>query len=621
MQVTQNVSERICFNVTVKSAVWAQAHMRGREEIMCGIIGAALKRGNAAAEVYCGLKRLEYRGYDSSGLSVLENGKITTVKRGGKVEAIEGDVAKLHGSVAIGHTRWATHGAATDNNAHPHTSGRFSLVHNGIIENFAELKAELMKEGARFNSDTDSEVIVKLIEKNYKGDLLSAVSLSVKLLKGSFALAILCEGFNGLIAVKYNSPAVVGFSQNGTYLCSDVPALPAEVTSVCIPDDGDIAVICCDFARFYDFSLKRVNRVRRKISLKSTTADKGGYEHYMLKEINEESRTVRDTADSFLRSADLKRLAAFVRSADKIIITGCGTAYNAGLIGKRYFEESGAKFVFTEIASELRSFPPKVTQSSLVFAVSQSGETADTLEAARSLSGAGAKIVAVTNCGYSALCGIADAVVPVCAGAEICVAATKSYSGQLADLYLLSRLGDDILTARDGLINICREISEAAAINVEEVAALCAESSAVFFLGRGIDYAVAVEASLKLKEISYIFSDGYPAGELKHGTLALIDEKTLSIFIITDPALAEKCENAVEQVISRKGKAAVFTTLPQVAEKLKDRVMVCLLPQCETRFSPFITSAALQKVAYRTALILGRDPDKPRNLAKSVTVE
>lgn len=588
---------------------------------MCGIIGAALKRGNAAAEVYDGLKRLEYRGYDSSGLSVLGHGKIATVKRGGKVEAIEKDAANLCGTVAIGHTRWATHGPATDNNAHPHTAGKFALVHNGIIENFDELKSELIKGGATFSSDTDSEVIVKLIEKNYKGDLLSAVSSSVKLLKGSFALAILCEDFNGFIAVKYNSPAVVGFSSDGVYLCSDVPALPSDVTSVCLPEDGDIAVICSDFARFYDFNLKRVNRVRKKVSLKSATADKGGFAHYMLKEINEESRTVRDTADSFIRSADLKKLAALMRSADKIIITGCGTAYNAGLIGKRYFEESGARHVTAEIASELRSFPPKVTPSSVVFAVSQSGETADTLEAARILSDGGANIVAITNCGFSAITGVAHTVVPVCAGAEICVAATKSYSGQIADLYLLSAIGGDLLTARDDLVKLCPAIDKAVNTDVDEIAALCAESSAVFFLGRGIDYAVAVEASLKLKEISYIFSDGYPAGELKHGTLALIDEKTLSIFLITDPALSEKCENAVEQVISRRGKAAVFTTLPQVAKKLYGRVKVCLLPQCDKRFSPFITSAALQKVAYRTALIIGRDPDKPRNLAKSVTVE
>ena len=588
---------------------------------MCGIIGAAIKRGNAAAEVYEGLKRLEYRGYDSSGLSVLNNGKIATVKRGGKVEAIEGGVSALSGSVAIGHTRWATHGPANDINAHPHLAGRFSLVHNGIIENFSEIKEYLIKEGVEFLSDTDSEVIVKLIEKNYNGDLLAAVSKSVMSLKGSFALAILCEGFEGFVAVKYNSPAVVGFSENGIYLCSDVPALPAEVTSVCVPEDGDIAVITSDFARFYDFSLKRVNRVRRKISLKKISADRGGYAHYMQKEINEESRTVKDTAESFLRSADLKKLTTLIRSADKIVITGCGTAYNAGLIGKRYFEESGAKHVTCEIASELRSFPPKVTPQTVVLAVSQSGETADTLEAARILKNGGAKIVAITNCGYSAITGIAHTVVPVCAGAEICVAATKSYSGQLAALYLLSRLGGDVLTAQSGLLKICADIEKTCNTDIDEVAAICADSSAVFFLGRGVDYPVAVEASLKLKEISYIFSAGYPAGELKHGTLALIDEKTLSIFIITDPALEEKCENAVEQVISRRGKAAVFTTLPQVAKKLESRVKVCLLSEVKTELSPFITSAALQLVAYKTAVILGRDPDKPRNLAKSVTVE
>ncbi len=595
---------------------------------MCGIIGVALSRGNAAAEAFAGLQRLEYRGYDSAGLSVLCGGKITTVKRGGRVSGLEEDAATLSGSVAIGHTRWATHGAPSDVNAHPHTAGAFSVVHNGIIENYRELKEELTAQGAEFLSETDSEIIVRLIDGYFrtgesKGNPLKAVAAAVRRLKGAYALGVLCEGMEGIIAVKYKSPAVIGFSPDGAILCSDIPALPPSVTSVCVPEDGDIAYITALSLSVYNGDLRAVNRVRRPISLGQFAGGKGDYSHFMIKEIDENDRTVRETCESFFRNVDVKRLAEFVRTADRIILTGCGTAYNAGLAATRFFGEKSGVYCHAEIASELRYAPVHVTPSTLVIAVSQSGETADTVEAAISLKEAGARVVAVTNCGYSAITRIAQLVVPVCAGAEVCVAATKSYLGQLAALYLIAKLTGDVFSAREELLSVCSGVRSVIADGdrADGIAERCARSSAVFFLGRGADYAVAVEGALKLKEVSYIFSDGYPAGELKHGTLALIDGRTLSVCVICDGALAEKSENAVSQVTSRGGGAAVVTCISEVAERLKDEAQVWLLPECPAHLSPFLSAVALQLIAYKTAVILERDPDKPRNLAKSVTVE
>ncbi|MDE7086687.1 MAG: glutamine--fructose-6-phosphate transaminase (isomerizing) [Clostridia bacterium] len=590
---------------------------------MCGIYGVVKKRGNAAEDTYAGLQRLEYRGYDSAGLSVLSGGQIFTVKRAGRVQNIQSGAAELSGSVAIGHTRWATHGQPTDANAHPHATSKFSVVHNGIIENFRELKEELVARNIAFLSDTDSEVIVKLIDLYYKGDPVKAVAAAVGRLQGSFALGILCADFDGVIAVKYKSPVVIGFGEDEVTLCSDVPALPQNTSAICVPQDGDIVVMQSHGVRFLDADLNIVERIRRPVFLGQFAQGKGEYDHFMIKEINESERTVIQTCEGFFRYVDINKLTALVRRADRIIITGCGTAYNAGLLAKRYFNERCGVYCQAEIASELRYSKLSVTPATLVLAVSQSGETADTVEAVLALKDAGATVVAVTNCGYSAITRVAHITVPVCAGAEVCVAATKSYLGQLAALYLIASLTGDVSAARENLLQTAAKISgviEETAC-AEKIANACANSSAVFFLGRGIDYAVAVEASLKLKEISYIFSDGYPAGELKHGTLALIDENTLSVFVICEESLAEKCKNAASQVASRKGKVAVITSLPEVAEELKDSADVWLIPECPPVASPFLSAVALQLIAYRTAVILHRDPDKPRNLAKSVTVE
>lgn len=590
---------------------------------MCGIIGIISQKKNAVKEVYEGLSRLEYRGYDSAGLSVLSGGKITTVKAGGRVSALEEGIKTLSGTAAIGHTRWATHGEPSDRNAHPHVSGGFSLVHNGIIENYAALKEELAEEGAEFLSDTDSEVIVKLIDRYFRGDPLEAVRAAVERLKGSYALAVMCEGREEIIAVKYKSPAVIGFWRGGVCVCSDVPALPGYVTSIAVPEDGDIVSLRTDSAVFYNARLQPVNRVRRHICAGQYAAGLGEWRHYMIKEIHETARTLTDTCEGFFRAVDCKKLGEYLRSADRIIICGCGTAYNSGLVAKEYFNAVCGAFCQVEIASELRYSQVRAIKNTLVLAVSQSGETADTVEAAAKLKADGARVVAVTNCGYSAITRIAHLVVPVCAGAEVCVAATKSYIGQLAALRLIASLSGDTLSVKEQLLKVADSVEGVfkGGENAEKIAALCAEASAVFFLGRGIDYAVAVEASLKLKEITYKFSDGYPAGELKHGTLALIDENTLSVLVICDERIAAKCENAASQIISRKGKVAVITCLDDVAERLKASAEVWKIPQASSNFSPFLSAVALQLIAYKTAVKLGRDPDKPRNLAKSVTVE
>ncbi len=587
---------------------------------MCGIAGVALVNGRASSEVYKALKRLEYRGYDSAGVAVKGEDGIAVVKKSGRVDSLGAYIGDLRGNTAIGHTRWATHGVPSDVNAHPHVCGKFAVVHNGMIENYRELKAELTSRGVKFLSETDSEVVAALIDSLYDGDALAAVAGAVKRLKGSFALAVLHADSDGIIAVKYKSPVVVGFAEDGVYISSDIPALPGCVKEICLPEDGDVIRVTAKGADFYDCDLNPVRRAKKVATICDNCCTKGAYPHYMIKEINEAERTVRATAEAFCGNVDRQCIARWLGEADRIIITGCGTAFNAALVGKGYLEERWRAFCSAHIASELRYALPAVTPSTLVLVVTQSGETADVVEAATELKCKGARVVAITNCGYSAITRVAHRVVPVCAGAEISVAATKSYIGQIVALYLLSRLPSE--AAAEEIAGVCADFdavlrSEKAA----EIASVCADSSAVFFLGRGRDYAVAREASLKLKEVSYIFSDGYPAGELKHGTLALIDENTLSVFFICDKAVAEKCENAVEQVVSRNGRAAVITTIPAVADSVKGRAAVWLLPECPEHLSPLISAVALQLIAYNAAVLLKRDPDKPRNLAKSVTVE
>ena len=589
---------------------------------MCGII-AYSGRSAAAEKLYRGLKRLEYRGYDSAGISTLSEGCIFTAKHGGRVERLRADLGALSGCTGIGHTRWATHGRATDANAHPHLCGRFSIVHNGIIRNCEQLKKELKGLGRTFFSQTDSEVIAHLLDMYYCGDMLQAMSHAVARLKGLWAVAALCADFNGFIVARRSSPVVLGEGDDGFYAASDVHAIVGCAHSCCVLEDGDIAVVTPEGMRVYDSLLNPVARAFEPVPAECAGGDMEGCPHYMLKEIRQNAAAITDTCDGFFRCEGADGLFKKLARADKIVLTGCGTAYIAALTGARLVGSAYACPVSAHIAGEYCSDPPRLTARSVCIAVTQSGETADTLAASSIARGCGAYLIAVTNCPRSAVTRLADFVVPVCAGPEVCVAATKSYIGQLACFHLLAA-GECAMRRAGQLQSVAAKVKKLAfdGAYARVIASLCASSRAVFFLGRGGDVDVAVEGSLKLKEVSYIFSAGYPAGELKHGTLALVDESVLSIVLMCDQCLVSKCESAVEQILSRGGKVAVITTLPSAYASVSPRVQAAwLLPQTCAHLSHFISSTALQLVAYHTALLVGRDPDKPRNLAKSVTVE
>ncbi len=588
---------------------------------MCGIIGY-IGGGDAVKTVYGGLKRLEYRGYDSAGAAFLTDGKIRVYKKQGRVEKLYPLLDGVRSRIGIGHTRWATHGVPSDTNAHPHRAGGIAVVHNGIIENYAALKAELISDGAKFVSDTDSEVIAHLLLKNYNGDLTEALFKTVKLLKGSYALMAICEYEEKIAVARYKSPLILGYGNGENFCASDEPALYGLSEKITVLEDGDLAEITAKSVKIFDKNFKRAERETEPNLAVSASLGLDGCPHYMLKELRETPLSVEATARAFKGVKD--KLVSALSGVKRFVFTGCGTAYHAALCGKRYIESFARIPAECETAGEFRYKNPVLGEDTAVIAVSQSGETADTVEAAGLARSLGAKVVAITNSHRSQLTRLADVVVPVAAGPEICVAATKSYTGQIAALYLLAAA-----VAGEKFYNDCAEklsltpaliSATLESLDMRSLAHLCASSSGVYFLGRDLDYAVALEGSLKLKEISYVPGEGYPAGELKHGTLALIDVNTTSVVIITDNVLAEKSENAIEQVLSRGGKVAVITNVNGVRERFSDLPTV-VLPECDKYLSPLLAAVAVQLLAYKAAAVLGREIDKPRNLAKSVTVE
>lgn len=589
---------------------------------MCGIIGY-VGGGDAAEIILGGLKRLEYRGYDSAGAAFISDGKLQIMKKQGRVEKLAPLVKGVVAQIGIGHTRWATHGVPSDINAHPHRAGGIAVVHNGIIENYAELKAELISGGAKFLSDTDSEVVAHLLLKNYNGDLVFALRETVKVLKGSYALMAICEGENRIAVARHKSPLIIGYGSDGNFCASDEPALAGLCNTITILEDGDIAEITSDGVKIFDKFFNAVPRLKEPNLAVSASLGLDGCPHYMLKELRETPLSVEATARAFAGVKD--NLRKELDGIERIILTGCGTAYHAALIGKRYIECFARIPAECETAGEFRYKNPVINDKTAVVAVSQSGETADTVEAARLALSLGAKVIAVTNSHRSELTRLATVVVPVAAGPEICVAATKSYTGQIAALYLSAAVlaGESVyLECAQKLEKIpdllTRTLED---LDMRSLAHICASSSGVYFLGRDLDYAVALEGSLKLKEISYVPGEGYPSGELKHGTLALIDVNTTSVVIITDEGLAGKSENAVEQVLSRGGKVAVITNIAEVEERFSGKLPVTPLPKCDKFLSPLLSAVAVQMLAYKAAAVLGREIDKPRNLAKSVTVE
>ena len=588
---------------------------------MCGIVGYAGK-GRAAPVLMEGLRRLEYRGYDSAGIAVLGE-TLAVVKRKGRVEALAAEAEKLSGRLGIAHTRWATHGEPSERNAHPHRYGGVAVVHNGIIENASVLRAECEARGEVFSSETDSEVIAHLIAAVYRGDLLQAVREAVRRLEGSYAIAVLAEGERAIVAARRKSPLLVGRGE-GSVLASDLPAIAPLVSEVYSLKEGGFALLTEDNVRLFDEELREWEEKPIEFGKVEEDGGKGGYPHYMRKEIAEDPAAIANSIVDLTADSRFFDLNIVLCQTYYIQIVACGTAYHSGVAAKYAIEALSRVPVEVDIASEYRYRDPIVPKGTLVIAVSQSGETADTLAAAALAKERGAKVLALTNVPYSSLTALADLVLLTHAGRETAVAATKSFCAQLASLYSLAAALAALKGRSAPSLAPFPALCEDALSRSEKVKdwarALCQKKS-VYFIGRGADYAAAIEGSLKLKEVSYLASEGYPAGELKHGTLALVGEDAPVFALLSDERLAEKTMNAVYEVRSRGARVFLITTLPSCAEGVLPEEDVLLLPACEAVYSPLCTAVPLQLLAYETAVLLGHDPDKPRNLAKSVTVE
>lgn len=609
---------------------------------MCGIVGY-VGDGKAAAFLLAGLSRLEYRGYDSSGIAVYDGKTICVEKSVGRLAELK---AKLEGrtpsgSLGIGHTRWATHGRPSDVNAHPHTdcAGDFAVVHNGIIENFLSLKESLLEKGHVFKSETDTEVLAHLLEEVYEGDFEAAVREVLRRVEGSYALVFLSRRDpDRLICSKQDNPLVIGLGQGENFIASDIPAIIDRTRQTYILADGEIAVVKKDTVTVTNRAGERMDKKVFEVSWNAEAAEKGGYEHFMLKEIHEQPKAVRATLSSRLakdnRAVVLEELQwdqAFLHDIHRVFIVACGTAYHAGLVGKYYIEKMARIPVECDIASEFRYRSPIVDEHTLTIVISQSGETIDTLAALKEAKRLGAKTLAVTNVVGSSIAREADQVVYTWAGPEIAVASTKAYTTQLIVMLLLglymAGIKASLSAARiEALIRAVRRIPEEISATLEDVepiktfARQYGFNEDVFFIGRSLDYDVALEGSLKLKEISYIHAEAYAAGELKHGTLALIVDGVPVIALATQKSVYEKTLSNIKEVKARDavviGIAAADDT---ELEKYADHVIK--VPETDEMLIPLLTVVPLQLLAYYAALTRGCDVDKPRNLAKSVTVE
>lgn len=610
---------------------------------MCGIMGYIGYR-QAESILTNGLKKLEYRGYDSAGIAVCDGEKIAVCKSKGRIDVLLEQVKQvdLQGCVGIGHTRWATHGRPSDENSHPHLdeSGMFSIVHNGIIENYLEIKQELVEKGVAFTSETDTEVIVHLLSTLYDGDIVSTVQQAAKKIRGAYALGVMTEHEpDKLIAIRFASPLIIGVGKGENFIGSDIPAVLEHTRDVYILDDGDLAILTKDSVTLLNIHTSEPqNRELVQIDWDKEQAEKEGYQHYMLKEIYEQPRALRNTMAGQI-DEEKKRVTfphlqltpKAIKEIDKIFIVACGTAYHAGLIG-RYVIQSLTKIpVDVDVASEFRYQRPLITEKTLTIVISQSGETADTLAAMREAKRLGSKVLAITNVVGSSIAREADDVITTIAGPEIAVASTKAYTSQLIAFYLFGIfLAQKKQTLdeheRIALIEALKQVPDQAekVLAYANDIALFAESikneKSVFFIGRGIDYTVALEGSLKLKEISYIHSEAYAAGELKHGTLALIEEDTQVIALSTQADLYEKMVSNITEVKAR-GAKVLGITLDKNIELHRSVDEVCFIPTTHPMFTPILSVIPLQLISYYTSLALGNDVDRPRNLAKSVTVE
>ena len=608
---------------------------------MCGIVGY-IGIHEAAPILLEGLGKLEYRGYDSAGLAVYDGEKINVIKTKGKIKNLRAlchDGADLKGTVGIGHTRWATHGAPSYVNSHPHMNSgeNISVVHNGIIENYMALKKRLERKGYTFQSETDTEVVAQLMDYYFDGDILSTVAKVLTRVEGSYALGILCtDNPDEIIAAKKDSPLIVGLSDEGNFIASDIPAVLKYTRKVYILEDGEIVRLTKDGVSIYNMELEPVEKEVTEILWDVSAAEKGGYEHFMMKEIHEQPKAVRDTINPRIKDGEivieeLHMTPQQLRQIQRIFIVACGSAYHAGVTGKYVIEQLSRIPVEVDLASEFRYRNPILDEHCLVIIISQSGETADTLAAMREAKKHGVRTLAVVNVVGSSIAREADDVLYTWAGPEIAVATTKGYTSQVAALYLLGMYFgrvrntlDDAQYAR--MLQELKELPEKIEALLEKkediqyLANRYIGLKNVFFLGRGIDYATALEASLKLKEISYVHSEAYAAGELKHGPIALIEEGTLVVGIVTQEALYGKIVSNLVEVKSR-GAFVLAVTNEDNTDIEKTADFVFYVPKVYPMFTGLVATIPLQLFAYYVAVAKGYDVDQPRNLAKSVTVE
>ena len=606
---------------------------------MCGIVGYTGSQ-NAAPVLLEGLKKLEYRGYDSAGLAVIQGNTIQISKVTGRIANLcekTQDGRLTPGTTGIGHTRWATHGAPTDTNAHPHASndGRFAVVHNGIIENYVELRRELTEKGYHFESETDTEVIVHLVEMYYRGDFKQAVMKASNRLQGSYALGIVCSDEpDRIFVVREASPLILGVGIGENYCASDVTAMVAYTRNAIYLEDGEFAELTPDTIRVFDCTGREISKPVSRITWDIQAAEKGGYDHFMLKEIMEQPRAAKATLAPRIQNGEIVLEGfdpALMKDVHKILITACGSAYYAGCAGKYTIEKLCRIPVQVELASELRYADPLVDEHTLLIVLSQSGETADTIAAMKECRRRGAKVLAIVNVVGSTIAKLADVTLYTWAGPEIAVATTKGYTTQLLVLYLFAlSAAKELKTVEDGeyrrLLNalkaLPKQIQQVLDMNpgIPKLAKKYHETPSMFFIGRNTDYAVALEGALKMKEISYIHAESYAAGELKHGTIALIHEGQPVIALCCNGAVVEKTMSNIVEVKARGAEVlAVANRENQKIVSLADDMI--FIPKVDPLLCAVVEIIPLQLLAYHVAKENGCDIDKPKNLAKSVTVE
>ncbi|NLM63522.1 MAG: glutamine--fructose-6-phosphate transaminase (isomerizing) [Mollicutes bacterium] len=603
---------------------------------MCGIIGYVGKKKNAIHVLINGLKALEYRGYDSAGIAYMENNKINIIKEQGKIKNLEEKIDfKIKSNLGIGHTRWATHGKPCVINSHPHKVGKITIVHNGIIENYEELKKILIQNGYSFKSETDTEVICALIDKLYneKNDMIQVLDKCRNLLKGSYALGIINDDQpNTLYAIRKDSPLIIAIGENENYISSDVPAILDYTNKYILLDNNEIAKLTDSKIDIYNINNEIITKKIKTFEWNIEKTLKNGYDHFMLKEINEQPEVIKDTLLPYISNGYkslLNNMPCF-KNYEKIDIVACGSAYHAGLIGKYLIEKYADIPVNVEIASEYRYKKLFINNKTLVIIISQSGETADSLAALRKAKEHNIDTLAIVNVVGSSIAREAKDVLYIKAGCEIAVATTKAYSAQVAMLGLIAlniakskkkisnQKIDNFIQDIDTLINEMKKLLKNE--NYLKIAKNIYNKNNLFFIGRKIDYALAMEGSLKLKEISYIHSEAYPAGELKHGSISLIEEKTPVFAIVTDKSIAEKTISNIKEAKARGAEVILIITdeLDREADFYDEKIVI---PKINDLFQPLLSIIPLQLISYEVAKLRNCDIDKPRNLAKSVTVE